>query len=560
MAVVSISRIQVRRGRANEGTGLPQLASGEFGWALDTQELYIGNGSTAEGAPAVGNTQILTENTNIFELGNQYTYRQDSNIETSEAGTVSRSVSERLDDRVSVRSFGGVSQTQQLQKAFYELFLLGNNIDSTVTPIQRAEAPVLYIEPGVYVITETIYVPPFTTIVGAGKDKTVLRKVGDFDMFRTVSSETFYAGTLANSSEVFEPNNEDPESVANQARNIRFEDMTLEAGDFTAAGRSYLLRLENCRDSNFRNIRFAYGLTDLTDSNALISGREVAIGLVSKGDVVCTRNNKFVDCDFIGLREAAYGPYTVKDNTFVRCKFNFLQRGVALGENLPVGQQQGARGNLITDSSFDNISEHAFLAPVGVGNKSENNTYGDDIGNNIGGPPAYPIVSYGERGNFSIDDTFERTYNLSIVERETKYYPEVEGPLVYSNNETLQTDVSSGESPAFRLPADTTKFYTVDYLYENNLGSFKRVGTLSIVVNVKSNIQDSNVELVDEYEFTGDDGAAGASISFKSAIQFDDSGSPTEIWGAQISTVSSGAGFEGGGVGGTLVFTITSKS
>lgn len=62
MSVISISRIQQRRGKKlSDGTGLPQLASGEFGWAIDTQELYIGNGSVSEGAPTVGNTRILTE-------------------------------------------------------------------------------------------------------------------------------------------------------------------------------------------------------------------------------------------------------------------------------------------------------------------------------------------------------------------------------------------------------------------------------------------------------------------------------------------------------------------
>ena len=61
MAITSISRIQQRRGKSNSDTGLPQLASGEFGWAIDTQELYIGNGSVSEGAPAVGNTRILTQ-------------------------------------------------------------------------------------------------------------------------------------------------------------------------------------------------------------------------------------------------------------------------------------------------------------------------------------------------------------------------------------------------------------------------------------------------------------------------------------------------------------------
>ena len=73
MAVVQISRIQVRRGKANSGTGIPQLASGELAWALDTQELYIGNGAVAEGSPAVGNTKVLTEldlsaNGNVLNL------------------------------------------------------------------------------------------------------------------------------------------------------------------------------------------------------------------------------------------------------------------------------------------------------------------------------------------------------------------------------------------------------------------------------------------------------------------------------------------------------------
>lgn len=59
MAIVQISQIKNRRGLSED---LPQLASAELGWSLDTQELYIGNGSTDEGAPEVGNTRILTEN------------------------------------------------------------------------------------------------------------------------------------------------------------------------------------------------------------------------------------------------------------------------------------------------------------------------------------------------------------------------------------------------------------------------------------------------------------------------------------------------------------------
>ena len=66
MAVVQISKIQHRRGKAGS-SAIPQLASAELGWAIDTQKLYIGNGSVSEGAPGVGNTEILTEKSNIFE-------------------------------------------------------------------------------------------------------------------------------------------------------------------------------------------------------------------------------------------------------------------------------------------------------------------------------------------------------------------------------------------------------------------------------------------------------------------------------------------------------------
>ena len=59
MAIVQISQIKNRRGLSED---LPQLASAELGWSIDTQELYIGNGTVDEGAPEVGNTRILTEN------------------------------------------------------------------------------------------------------------------------------------------------------------------------------------------------------------------------------------------------------------------------------------------------------------------------------------------------------------------------------------------------------------------------------------------------------------------------------------------------------------------
>jgi hypothetical protein len=67
MAVVQISQIKHRRGTSEN---LPQLASAELGWSIDSQQLYIGNGTLAEGAPQVGNTRILTVNDLPFANAN----------------------------------------------------------------------------------------------------------------------------------------------------------------------------------------------------------------------------------------------------------------------------------------------------------------------------------------------------------------------------------------------------------------------------------------------------------------------------------------------------------
>ena len=96
MAVVEISKIQVRRGQENQ-TGVPILDSGEFGWASDTEALYIGL-RRVDGGSRDANVRILTENDlrNFFSssgsfsnLNTQttYTYRDNQGIATANTGT-----------------------------------------------------------------------------------------------------------------------------------------------------------------------------------------------------------------------------------------------------------------------------------------------------------------------------------------------------------------------------------------------------------------------------------------------------------------------------------------
>ena len=75
MAIVQISQITNRKGY---DSNLPQLAGAEFGWSTDTRQLYIGNGTLEEGAPIIGNTEILTEFSDLTPIPTTVTLVDDT--------------------------------------------------------------------------------------------------------------------------------------------------------------------------------------------------------------------------------------------------------------------------------------------------------------------------------------------------------------------------------------------------------------------------------------------------------------------------------------------------
>ena len=129
MAIVQVSRITHRKGLSEN---LPQLAGAEFGWVVDERRLFIGNGTIEEGAPAIGNTEVLTQYSDILSIADTYTYKGDAAGYTVVTGVTSgdpvqRTLQAKLDDFASVRDFGaegdGVADdTLAINRALFQLF------------------------------------------------------------------------------------------------------------------------------------------------------------------------------------------------------------------------------------------------------------------------------------------------------------------------------------------------------------------------------------------------------------------------------------------------------
>lgn len=488
MAVVSISRIQVRRGQKNTGSGLPQLASGEFGWAVDSQELFIGNGSVAEGAPYVGNTKLLSENDNLFDFAKTYQYKTGTNMQTGDSpnNPVLRTLQQRLDDRVSIRSFGasgdGTNQTVALQRAIDQLYL---NASNKGQPQSRVE---LILEPGEYGLSGPIYLPPFTTLRGSGPDKTFIIG-GNFTSFQTVN-ETSTPNSYAEDS---------TSTTLNQARNISITDMTITSQGGTT------LDLVSCKDSIFKNLVLSntYSLGDP------VTGANNGILLRSLSTAVSSNNNLFDNVVVKNFVTAVKSDNDIKDNTWNECTFDTMYQGFAFGLGTILGTSgmlTGPINNDIINSKFDNIFRHAIHIKSGTDNVSKNNKF-YNVGNHGGGAllAEQAIIKFESIKNLSNNDWFQRSEELGYTEAYKNgvvYHPEVEGPTITDFQTTHKLTIGqSGEyTKLFRLPAEAAKGYEIEYVYKSESVAASRTGTLSLVVDPVND----TFNLSDNFDFTGD--------------------------------------------------------
>lgn len=468
MAVVQISKIQVRRGQKNSNSGIPQLSSAEFAWAVDSQELFIGNGSVLEGAPYVGNTKVLTEHDNILELASSYQFASD---DTAISLSVSRSLQSKEDETVSVADFGAVGDgstdcVTAFEIAFTELFRNANED-------YKKE---LLIPNGEYLFTSDLAVPSGVILRGETQLGAVLN-IGSNNI-RVITSQGLELGDFNSS---------------NRPTNLNLSNFTIKrtTGQLTLSG---------VADSEFHAVKFIgdYNLGDtitLATTPAAVFWQNILIG---------TRTNNII-FDKCVFQENAISTKCLQSSVFdtvVRfqdCKFFVNDTAIYIdGVNT-----QGNRWQ-INDCEFEEVANQAFRSTAGRGTLIQRTKFfsvGNGIGNSAN-PDDY-MVYFGETiGNILVDCSSDRQQAATTVSS-TAAFSEVfnSAGVTFVDKNYAPIPMSDSFVPLAAFSAQN-KFTVITYCLK--LGEHTRYGTLTIVIgdDLSPASHGSDVSITDNFVYS----------------------------------------------------------
>ncbi len=495
MAVVQISKIQVRRGQKNSNSGIPQLSSAEFAWAVDSQELFIGNGSVAEGAPYVGNTKILTEHDNILDLANSYQFANDDNSITF---AVPRTLQSKLDEYVSVTDFGAIGDgstdcVAAFEAAFTELF---RNANSNYKKI-------LLIPNGEYLFSSDLRVPSDVILQGETKHGSILN-IGSNNI-RFVTSTGL---------ELVDFNS------TNRPRNILFNNFTIKrvTGQLTCTGLT---------TSIFKDLRFE---GEYVLGNTVTSLSTEPSAVFWNNDLFGTRVTDLVfdNCDFISNSVSIKCSQSVSFETNIvvdRCRFKTANTSIYI--NGVSGQVNAWK---IRDCEFEEISNQAFRSTNGYYTIIERCKL-KNVGNNTNSAasPTDVMIYFGEStGNLVVDSTSNRLQsaglNPSTVSSTASYVE------AYNSDKAQWLDRISSVvylSDSFRPLAVLSAFnkYTI-INYTLRLGPHTRQGQLWLSVGQDLAGEDnvSSVAVTDNFQYsptfvTSEGGAMMTNFEFTASLR-----------------------------------------
>jgi hypothetical protein len=462
MAVLEIAKIQVRRGKENT-TGVPRLDPGEFGWAEDTEHLYIGK-RIVEGANSDENSRILTENdlSNVFALlgANStltiitpYRYR-----DTILAHTTTTTVQRKLDDYVGLTDFGvavsatATDITQLLRYAIQDLYQ-GTDGD-------RRQ---LNIPAGNYYISSTVELPSYATLVGQGSDITRLIYTSNANsMFKTIDS-----------------------GDGNGAKFVSISGMTLAYASSATSGA--LVTLNEASDAVIEDVKFT------TSGTFTMTNYGVGIELGGQGGNLAVqkcRNVHINRCEFESLKTGIEGTGTVMYPVITNNVFNNLQQGINF--HIFGTDTEAPRNGLIVGNRFENIvKEGIFIGTSSsrTNHVSENNIFrvvgngADGNGNpnsDIINSAAYSVITFYGDGNRSINDHFERQVKAYTTSTASAFYY---NPLVIGKTTVVSGAVYTATVSASTI-SNVVKFpltgidqkFTVEYSLNDT--NYSRKGQL----------------------------------------------------------------------------------
>ena len=503
--------MQVRRGQTAQ-TNFPQLSSGEFGWSIDQQQLFIGNGSVAEGAPAVGNTEIITEHNidNFFLLANNYTYGTSLPIPVPNVET--RSIQAKLDDTVNLNDFISVNENNVTTVTDFT-----SVIQSAVNYAASISRP-LTIPEGNYVISDTITIPSYTEIRGAGPGKTVITNGTTTSTFQTIDSDNYLFENMSGDS--------------TSPRNVRIDGITFVN---TYTGSAPILRLDCLRDSSVKNCEFI-GNTAVVGPTT--STQAVAINFRSIGAYPAnlTNNVAIKNCNFYKVSAGIVSDYDIANIEITENSFKNLNEGIILGKTIIPGVAVGPQHIRISNNTFSHINRQAVFAGSTSTSaitdiNSVNNFYYDVGNNNQGDLPTYQlteVITFNSFGNHSDGDTFERLERLNGVATRSTYIGSaststtragsiIRGPSVIKSKSPVVFDFTSGENPMFGYPLSafvygsnpSNQTITIEYNLVKSTGGVVRRGTLEVVV------AGGTATVKDDYTFVGTDALP---VSFRARV------------------------------------------
>lgn len=489
MAIVQISRITNRKGLQEN---LPQLAGAELGWSIDERRLFIGNGTLAEGAPVVGNTEILTEFSDILEFQTTYTYKGEAAgyvVQTGPSANapVSQSLQSWLDQFASVKDFGakgdGVTDdTDAINRALFQLYCREVN-----PQIRRS----LFFPAGVYLITESIIIPPYATLYGEGIDNSIVQLQTSPDL-STLNSYVARTGDSLQQIGVNIGNN-----GAITPRNVTVTNLAFQTLDPDAS----VLLIDSAVDCQFQGVSFLGPLTT-TDLTTDIDNTK-GVDFNSTASLVCSQI-VFDKCLFSGTTWAVNTEEQLNGITVSKSKFDTLYQGILLGTTAPV--LGGATGFRVTENVFDNIyAEGVIIGDVSLNATGYNIFY--DVGNHFNGTtnPATVIVDIQANNNLSVGDMFQRGLTYSgtyprIRLNNTASIAFTDGERVqygrYRRNSGISATLSDNiavAQPVVTFSAVTNPTFCLDYSITRDTA--KRIGRLTVSTDGSG----SNLTFSDDY-------------------------------------------------------------